>query len=173
MPFTKIKLILKVPNKQPNNDISDRWVKETLSYSIHYPSHPPRENTPLYNHNQKLLCEINDIPCLICGRNRKTNQAQTEAHHLMRHSSMNSIDWIEFGRKAQSIYHMQTGICIGAGFDWTEVAKNPSLFVDSPSNLLILCQEHHRGSHEGIHNLPMPDWLLQIAPKQGFQVLDK
>ncbi len=84
---------------------------------------------------------------------------------------MNAIDWVAFGHRAQSIYNIQTGICLGAGFDWTEVAKNPSLFVDSCSNLIVLCQEHHRGSYQGIHSVPLPDWLLQIAPKPGFQVL--
>jgi hypothetical protein len=163
----KIKIFLKIKT------LPDCWINKTMKYSVHYPERPQRDNTSLYNQSQKLLCEINDIPCLICGRNRQKDGVVTEAHHIMRHSSMNGIDWVAFGQKAKNLYHLQTGECMGLGFNWDEVAQNPTLFVDSCLNLMVLCPEHHRGKYQGLHNLAMPDWLSQIAPKPGFEFIAK
>ncbi len=163
---TKIKIKLKP-------QILSRSVRETNTYMIHYPEHQPRTNSSLFEHSQHQLCVVEDHPCLICGRTRKDDKIVTEAHHVMRYACMMGIDWIQFGQRAQHLYNLQTGVNLGVGYDWNAVAQDPTLFVDSCANLIVLCPEHHRGESTGIHTIPMPDWLLQIAPKDNIPMLTK
>jgi hypothetical protein len=51
------------------------------------------------------------------------------------------------------------------------VRQDPSIFVDSEYNMIVLCQEHHRSSNRGIHHVPFPEWFLQFAPKDNFVFL--
>ena len=39
--------------------------------------------------------------------------------------------------------------------------KKLAEWVDSPSNMLVLCEAHHRAKYEGIHEITYPAWLLQ------------
>jgi hypothetical protein len=139
-----------------------------LKKQIHYPEHEPRKNTSLYNHTHRELCIKNDTPCFICNKTRKDNIV-TETHHFFcEYAGMNGIDWIEFGQRAKCLYNPQTGKNFAELFDWKQVQKDPSIFVDSQYNMIVLCVEHHRSSNRGIHHVPFPEWFLQVAPKNGF-----
>jgi hypothetical protein len=147
--------------------------EETNTHKIHYPDHPPRKETPEYIRTHKMLCIEKNMPCFICGKTHHEG-CQTETHHYFcEYAAMNAIDWIAFGEKAKTLYNPQTGENIGSMFDWKEVQKNPTIFVDSPQNMVVLCPDHHRSSYCGIHHVPYPEWLLQIAPKNGFVFLTK
>ena len=47
--------------------------------------------------------------------------------------------------------------------DWPKITDREKLaeWVDSEGNMLVLCAEHHRGQHCGIHMISYPAWLLQ------------
>ena len=147
--------------------IDEHTITSTSHYIAHYPNHPERKNTTLYNQTHHKLCIKQDLPCFICNKNKKNNQTITETHHYyIEECAMLAIDWIEFGRRAKFFYNPQTGVNIGSSFDWNKVDKNPSIFVDSEHNMIVLCIEHHRSSYAGIHHIHYPEWILQIAPKK-------
>lgn len=149
--------------------------KETDSYVIHYPDHEDRTSSPLYVKSHYQLTHVEDRPCFICGiRNADKPEHPIETHHYFAEwSAMNGVDWIKFGQLAAIMYHPQTNECIGPLFDWSEVAKDPGIFVDSVLNLVTICKGHHVGSENGIHHVPWPLWILQRYEKDGFEFLPK
>jgi hypothetical protein len=147
-------------------------MKETNTHVVHYPDHPPREDTALYRRTHKELCLVQDLPCFACDRTRKEHGVQTETHHFFcEKAAEKAVDWITFGRKAQHLYNVQTGLHIGSAFDWEKVQENPDLFVDSTANMVVLCPECHRSSTRGIHHVPFPEWILQAYAMRGFKFL--
>jgi len=134
----------------------------TNHYSIHYPPHEPRKNSSLYNKTHK---EMKNIPCFIC------NKSGIETHHyFIEWAAMNAIDWKKFGEASPYLYNPQTGVNINQ-FDWTQVAHQPELFIDSHHNMITLCKEHHTSGRRGIHHVPYPDWILQKF-SNGFVFLE-
>lgn len=138
----------------------------------HYPEHPPRTDSPLYTKTHHTLCIKNDTPCFICGKTRKQDKIITETHHFFcEYAAMNGINWLEFGKRSKTLYNPQTGENFSELYDWNKVQDDPGIFVDSVHNMVVLCEEHHRSSNKGIHHVPFPEWILQMAPKDGFSFL--
>ena len=132
-----------------------------VKHKTHFPHHEPRKNSTIYNRTHRAL---RNVPCFICGT------TPIETHHFyIEKAAENAIDWKVFGKFADQCYNIQSGESL-AKFDWSEVAQNPDLFVDSPQNMITLCLKHHRSSC-GIHHVPFPDWILQKFPKDGFQFI--
>jgi len=101
---------------------------------IHYPPHEPRTNSSLYNKTHR---KMKDMTCFIC------NKHGIETHHYFcEWAAENAIDWIKFGESSKYLYNPQTGENINI-FDWEQVSKNPTIFVDSPQNMITLCKQHH------------------------------
>ena len=141
-------------------------------YTIHYPIHEPRKNSPLYNKTHHDLCHVKGLPCFICGKTNKNDHIALETHHFYcEKMAQTVIDWVKFGEFAKTCYNIQTGENIGKLFDWKKVAENPELFIDSPQNMIVLCKEHHISGKKGIHHVPFPDWILQKYVKRGFEIL--
>lgn len=156
---------------KPDAEIPQHPVSMSSKYVAHYPDHPERKSTALYNRTHQNLCIKQDMPCFICNKTRASGIV-TETHHFFVEAcASGAIDWIEFGKRAKTFYNLQTGINIGELFDWNEVSKDPSIFVDSEYNMVVLCVEHHRSSYRGIHHVHFPDWILQVAPLNGFVFL--
>lgn len=147
--------------------------KMSNHYTVNYPTHEKRVDSAIYKKTHHELCHVRDFPCFICGKTHHKNGISLETHHFYcEKAAENAIDWHEFGKFAQTCYNIQTGECIGDKFDWTEVAKNPDIFVDSPYNMIVLCKEHHISGNKGIHHVPFPDWILQKYPLHDFQFLE-
>jgi hypothetical protein len=95
-----------------------------------------------------------------------------ETHHFYCEKAAElAIDWEQFGKRAKNLHHIVTGVCIGELFDWSEVARNPEVFVDSVHNMVVLCKEHHIGATCGVHSVPFPVWILQMTPVGDFRFL--
>jgi hypothetical protein len=147
-------------------------MKESNSHVVHYPDHPPREDTALYRRTHHELCLVKDLPCFGCGRTRAEHKVLTETHHFFcEKAAEKAVDWIKFGAKAENLYNIQTGVHIGSSFDWDAVQKNSDLFVDSTANMVVLCPDCHRSSTKGIHHVPFPEWVLQAYAMDGFTFL--
>jgi hypothetical protein len=160
------------PPPPPPIPLKEHAIKESNVHTVHYPEHPPRVDTPLYNKTHHTLCLVQDLPCWICGKTRKSSGVLTETHHFFcEKAAQNAIDWKKFGQKAMSLYNPQTGLHLGTSFDWEMVQHNPDLFVDSCANMVVLCPEHHRSSSQGIHHVPYPEWILQSCAREGFVFL--
>jgi len=141
-------------------------------YTLHLPDRVgPRTESARFRATKQLLCEELDLPCWIC-RKRRADGAQTEAHHFfVMWAAHEAVDWDEFGRFADTLFNPQTGEHLDPAFDWAAVAADPMVFVDSPQNMVVLCNTHHRSRSEGIHHVPFPEWILQRFPKKGFDFL--
>ena len=138
---------------------------QTHHYVVRYPDHPPRTESALYRKTHKELCDGPTAVCFLCG----TKGPGLETHHwIIEKAAQEAIDWTLFGVAAEHLFHIQTGVCIGDAFDWSAVAANPDLFVDSPLNMLVLCREHHTSATHGIHHIPFPVWMLQGRGRNGF-----
>lgn len=59
--------------------------------------------------------------------------------------------------------------------DWPEITDREKLaeWVDSESNMLVLCATHHRGQHEGVHTISYPAWLLQRYQGADFVFIEQ
>jgi len=153
-------------------NIPSHSLKLSNHYTVNYPDHAKRTESAIYRKTHHELCIVRDFPCFICGKTHAKNGISLETHHFYcEKAAQNAIDWAEFGKFAQTCYNIQTGENIGHTFDWTEVAKHPDIFVDSPYNMIVLCKEHHISGNKGIHHVPFPDWILQKYPVKGFQFL--
>ena len=153
-----------------NDLIPSHKLKVTNHYTIVYPNHKKRTNSTIYNKTHNELINKIHLNCFVC--NKTKNETQLETHHFYcEKAAENAIDWIKFGKFANNCYNIQTGENIGIQFDWTQVSKEPELFVDSKYNMVVLCVEHHRSSNKGIHHVPFPEWILQKNAKKGFEFL--
>jgi hypothetical protein len=137
-------------------------------YTVNYPDHAKRTDSAIYRKTHHAMVHVEKIPCFICSK----YESSLETHHFYcEKAAQNAIDWHKFGEFAKTCHNIQSGELIAAHFDWTEVAKNPDIFVDSRYNMIVLCKEHHISGGRGIHHVPFPDWILQKYAKNGFVFL--
>lgn len=126
------------------------------------PPHPPRVETPEYAKAHKFLVSTMDKPCLRCGVTRRTlknpkknpyEATAIETHHYpIERSLMDACDpW-------------------KVHLDFPQVYDRASLaaFVDSPANLIVLCDVHHRSVEHGIHHQLVQDWAVAPYLLDGY-----
>lgn len=124
--------------------IADEETKGLLEY---YPPHPPRADTAEYRATHMLLVYTLDQPCRDCGVRRSTltdpvnnplGAKQLETHHWpLQREFADAIDAAKVHR------------------EFPEVTDRHSLdmFIDSPKNMLVLCDVDHRSPERGIHHI--------------------
>lgn len=131
-------------------------LKRDLTEDIFYPPHDPRKASSRYRKTHDFLIKKLDTPCWICGIRRSDvlkfsdekvrRHWQLETHHF-------NVEWAA-----------QNGISIEKiTQDWPELTDREKLaeWVDSESNMLVLCAVHHRAGRTGIHSITYPAWRLQ------------
>lgn len=128
------------------------------------PPHPPREETPEYARAHHFLIYEKKAACRSCRVNVDTlgdpalnryGATQMESHHYpIERSLMDACD----PRKVHD--------------DFPQVYDLASLaaFVDSPANLIVLCDVCHRSPERGIHHLLTQDYAIQRYLRDGYQV---
>lgn len=119
------------------------------------PPHDKRTETPEYKKAHSFLINRRNAACHICGVTKRTlrnpaknvmHSAQMETHHYpIERSLVDACDPAKVHR------------------DFPQVYDKPSLmaFVDTPANLLVLCDVCHRSLEHGIHHLLTQDWIVQ------------
>lgn len=138
--------------------------KESVAVEEVTPPHPPRVETPEYKKSHDYLVHKLDKPCQVCGVRQSTlgDPAQNpysakalESHHWpVERSLLDACD--------PDKIHKQ----------FPQVIDRASLeaFVDSPNNLIILCDIHHRSPEHGIHHLLPQDFFVQQFLYDGYIV---
>ena len=130
------------------------------------PPHPPRTETPEYARAHHFLVHEKKAPCEVCGVSVDTlgsgdaahnpfSATAIETHHYpIERSLMDACD----PRKVHD--------------DFPQVYDQATLaaFVDSPANLKVLCDVHHRSVAHGIHHLLPQDFAVQKYLYQGYQI---
>lgn len=131
-----------------------------------FPPHPPRIETPEYLATHTLLVETLDTPCRICGVKKSTltvteknpfSAKDLESHHYpIQREYFDACDWKKVAQ------------------DFPEVVDQESFikFVDSPKNMWIICDVHHRSENEGIHHLLANDWVIERYLLDGYKLID-
>lgn len=117
----------------------------TLDELVAYPKHEPRSASAIYRKTHHHLVYDLDAPCWTCGVRHSTDGAMETHHAHFEWASQNGLDLDKVTA------------------DWPEITDRDKLaeWVDSEGNMLVLCAEHHRGQHTGIHSISYPAWLLQ------------
>ncbi len=139
---------------------------EEVASSEFTPPHPPREETPEYRRAHHQLVVVEDRPCQVCG---------------VRNSTLSNPAQNPYGAKALETHHYPVERSLADACDWRRVAVTfPQAgivdevsflaWVDSPGNLLVLCDQHHRSPQRGIHHLLPQDFAVQPYLKDGYVV---
>lgn len=128
------------------------------------PPHPPRVETPEYMKAHKFLVNVKNAPCIRCGVTKRTlkNPAKNpmgakaiETHHYpIERSLVDACDPKKVHRDFPQVYDRAT----------------LNAFVDSPANLVVLCDLHHRSVEFGIHHMIVQDWAVGPYLLDGYQI---
>ena len=128
------------------------------------PPHPPRVDTPEYKKSHHLLVVVLDKPCMVCG---------------VRTSTLTNASLNPFKASALETHHYPIERSLADACDPLKVhASFPQVvdlatfvqFIDSPANLLVLCDVHHRSPSLGIHHLVTQDWAILPFLKSGYVI---
>lgn len=121
--------------------------EETVGLLEFYPPHPPRTETPEYAATHKLLTETLDQPCRDCGVRKSTlgdstinrvGATQIETHHWpLQREFADALDPLKVGKEYPTVTDR----------------KSLNMFIDSPKNMLVLCDVDHRSTTRGIHHI--------------------
>lgn len=121
--------------------------EETKGLLEFYPPHPPRKDTAEYHATHTLLVHTLDGACRDCGVRTSTlgdaalnplGAKQLETHHWpLQREFADALDPLKVQR------------------EFPEVTDRHSLnmFIDSPRNMLVLCDVDHRSKTRGIHHI--------------------
>lgn len=128
------------------------------------PPHAPRVETATFRKSRKFLIDAQGKGCEICGVTAATlgdpaknpfGAKALEAHHFpIEFSMQDCVDPLLVHR------------------DYPEVMDRATLaaFVDSPRNLKIYCDVHHRSLTYGIHHLVPEVFFIQRYLMPGYQI---
>jgi hypothetical protein len=159
--------------KQPKGSATLTHVHETVESvaSVELtPPHPPRVETPRYAATHKLLVFDKDTPCHVCKVRRsdlmdparakdptinKYAARDLETHHFpCERSLLDAVDWRKVHERFPSVYSQES----------------LEMWVDSPENMLVLCDYCHRSPEGGIHHLLTQDFAIRPFLLDGYQV---
>jgi hypothetical protein len=128
------------------------------------PGHDVRIDTPTYRASHKLLIEKLDQHCIVCGVSNSTlkdpavnkfNATIMETHHFpIERSLMNACD-------PTKVHETFPGVVDQVTLE---------AFIDTPANLIVLCDVHHRSVEQGIHHLLAQDFAVLPYLYDGYQV---
>lgn len=159
-----------MPRKQPLGDHSAvehvHETKEAVACVELSPAHPPREETANYRRTHNLMIHEKDMPCHVCGIRNSTlsdvagnlyHATQLESHHYpIERSLLHACDWRKVHATFPAVYSQES----------------LEMWVDSPENMLILCDVHHRSLKYGIHHLLTQDFAILPYLIDGYVISD-
>jgi hypothetical protein len=129
----------------------------TLDELVAYPPHEPRSESPTYVKTHHHLIYTLDAPCWVCGIRHSTGGAMETHHFHFEWAAQNGLDLAKVTA------------------DWPKLTDRLKLaeWVDSESNMLVLCAAHHRGKYTGVHEITYPAWLLQRYEGSEWTFVDQ
>jgi|SRR6185312_6636794 len=138
--------------------------KESVATVEETPPHAPRVETEAYKKAHNFLINEKKQGCHICGVTVDTisdparnpvGAVQLESHHYpVERSLLDAVDPKKVHVDFPTVYDRAT----------------LEAWVDSPENLLVVCDRHHRGGETGIHHLLTQDWIIQKYLLDGYVV---
>lgn len=145
--------------RKPPAPVPAHAVTRRLVETVWYPKHDPREQSKeYYRVHHHLVYEL-DEACWICGVRQSTlpKGERMETHHW-------HVEW--------ALANGVDPAKIIADFPEMGDADEPHLraWLDSESNMLVLCQAHHRHGLYGIHQITYPAWVAQRYEWDGWDL---
>lgn len=138
------------------NKTEEHEITRTLHEDDYLPGHGERE-AALFEKSRHQLVVIEKRACWLCGA----------TEHLQAHHSP-----IEFARANDADFSPGSKIRQDKpDFDWAAfdaAGGDPTLFIDSTHNLIILCEPCHIGENRGIHNKTHPNWVFRRYAKANI-----
>jgi hypothetical protein len=148
-------------------EVGPHAVTRRLMETIAYPEHDPRKASAEYHHvHHHLVVEL-DEACWICGVRASTlgdpahnvrGSKQMETHHV-------ELEW--------ALANAADPAKILAAFPAMAAADEEHLrqWLDSESNMLVLCDVCHRHPHYGVHSITHPAWVAQKWLRDGYDLV--
>ncbi len=148
-------------------EVAPHAVSRRLMETIAYPEHDPRKASAEYHHvHHHLVVEL-DEACWICGVRASTlgdpahntrGSKQMETHHV-------ELEW--------ALANAADPAKILAAFPAMAAADEEHLrqWLDSESNMLVLCDVCHRHPHYGVHSITHPAWVAQKWLRDGYDLV--
>lgn len=130
--------------------------RRTIEEIIELPAREERIDSAEFVRNKHMLVKRLDVPCWICG-----SRERREVHHLHEHAMAPSLD---FEKVADTLMAFDP-----YGYSH-HLSGQPVKSMDDIRNLIVLCEEHHRGPGTGAHGATFDLWLAQRAAKDGVTV---
>jgi hypothetical protein len=140
--------------------------EETHGLVEFFPEHPPRADTAEYRATHRLLVRTLDGCCADCGVRTSTlgdparnpyGAKQLETHHYpIQRELADAVDPAKVAR------------------DFPEVTdrRTLKLFIDSPRNMLVLCDVCHRSPTRGIHHISASMQAVKKYLLDGYVLAD-
>jgi hypothetical protein len=126
--------------------------KLNLHLAVSIPEHEPRESDPHYHLFNQAKARIKRQGLWKCVVNDDLCSGGPELHHShIEFSQINTMD----PKKVEEAF--------GLHFENDEDFQ---VWIESPGNLEVLCESHHR-THYGIHSIPAPLWEAVRFRKEG------
>lgn len=138
--------------------------RESVASVEETPAHPPRVSTPAYKAAHEYLVDKQDKPCMACG---------------VRNSTLNDLAQNPYHATQIETHHfpIERSLCDACNPDkvhksFPQVINRETLeaFVDSPANLIVLCDKCHRSPERGIHHLLPQDWFILPFLYDGYEI---
>lgn len=129
------------------SDVHETVDEETKGLEEFYPPHPPRKETAEYAATHKLLVHTLDQPCRDCGVRSSTLGDPASNPHMAK--QLETHHWPLQREFADALDPAKVHK------EFAEVTDRHSLnmFIDSPKNMLVLCDVDHRSKSRGIHHI--------------------
>jgi hypothetical protein len=158
--------------------ILEHFKKGTFEEEYWIPAHNDRRESTLFGKNKLFVRDGCGAPCWVCG---VTDKLKLEVHHVFEWAFWNAMDPNKVTNVLQAIEFYDP--------EYVNSAKDPGKLedelvrvagvkpiLDTPDdlrNLVVLCVEHHRLLHTGVHVLSFPLWLAMSAVPTGGGVLTR
>lgn len=150
-----------------DHGVAAHAVSRRLMETIAYPEHDPRTESEEYRHvHHHLVVEL-DEACWICGVRRSTlgdpahntrGSKQMETHHV-------ELEWA-LANAADPAKILAEFPAMGAADE-----EHLRAWLDSPMNMLVLCDTCHRHPHYGVHSITHPAWIAQKWLRASYDLV--
>jgi hypothetical protein len=127
-------------------DTPAHQAKETHTYIVAYPAHPPRRSDPHYVDFEAY---------------RKRTKATAKCVHGQRINDFSDCDGNLELHHAHIEFALQNGVALAhleAAYPGISDATNVGAWIESADNLEWRCRRHHRDAGHGVHSLTASDY---------------
>lgn len=165
--------------------IDEQYKKVTITEIQHLPEHEEREVTVEFRSAKRELVKLDDRPCLICETKEKR-----ECHHIFQRAFWNGFDLRKVAyylfnhfdfhgevkedfKSEKELYDYLYSHYNGRWVKSDSGKEYPTCDDDAADmslNMMVLCQEHHRGEGTSAHFSTFATFMAWMVHADGYEV---